>query len=103
MMKTNPTNTGIYAFHVLRQIGLSAGSMRKLDRYRHRQEKLGATVMVLSWPDGTWCVLAFYAGPLAVGIVALDDYHKRGLYEDACMMIRDNYLPMLTLRHAAYH
>jgi hypothetical protein len=70
--------------------------MQRLERYRQRRAKQGASIEVLSWPDGTWCVLALHAGPL--GIVALDDEHQHELYQNAGMMIRDGCLPLLALR-----
>lgn len=93
-----PTPCRLADFALLRQVGLSRACMQRLERYRRRHAKQGAGILVLFWPDGTWCVLAIHAG--ALGMVVLDDGRKSELYQDARMMIRTSYLPLLALRFA---
>lgn len=91
----------IRPFEWLQGAGFGRQLTSKLQRFRQDQERLGATVAVVHWQDGTWCVLAQRLGPL-VKAVALDDGIAADLYEDARSMLRDGYLPKLVVRFEAY-
>lgn len=92
----------VHPVEVLQSAGLSNRSLGKLRRFQGKQEQQGAAVVVLHWPDHTWCVLAQHYGPLALAI-ALDDDTARAAYEDARLMLRDGYLPKLVARFHSYH
>lgn len=83
-------------FEVLRRVGLSSTCMHRLERYRRRQQKHGAVVLVLSWPDGTWCVLAVHLPPLCPP--ALTSEQVADAYTCAFEWIAANKLPLLVLR-----
>lgn len=83
-------------FEVLRWVGLSSACMRRLERYRCRQQKRGAAVLVLSWPDGTWCVLALYLPPLSAPVLTSEQIADA--YTCAFEWIATNKLPLLVLR-----
>ena len=84
------------SFEVLRRVGLSSTCMHRLERYRRRQQKQGAAVLVLSWPDGTWCVLALHLPPLCPPV--LTGEQMADAYTCAFEWIAANKLPLLVLR-----
>lgn len=86
----------LHPFSLLRQIGLSPATMQRLIRYRNKHESLGRAVVVMTWPDGTWGVLAMHTEKFS--LVAIDDDQKAAAYEDARSMNEDGYLPLLNLR-----
>lgn len=86
----------INPFEILREIGFSATRMKRLEKLRQRHEALGHALMVLSWPDGIWCVLILHTERL--GAVALDDFEKAEAYHDARQMVCENITPILYLR-----
>lgn len=97
----NPAGRGKpQPFEIIHQIGFSAACMRRLERYRRRQVEQGAQVLVLSWPDGTWCVLALHLPPLIAP--ALTTEQMADAYSEARQMIAGGYLPLLTLRLERY-
>ena len=83
-------------FSVLREIGLSASHMQRLERYRTKHERLNRVVGVLKWPDGTWCALAIHSEKFSAVIV--DEGQQTAAYEDARSMIDGDLLPLLSLR-----
>jgi hypothetical protein len=83
-------------FSVLREIGLSANHMQRLERYRTKHERLHRVVGVLQWPDGTWCALAIHSEKFSA--VIFDDGQNLAAYEDARSMIDGDFLPLLSLR-----
>lgn len=87
---------------LLQSAGLSNQTLRKLRRFQQAQERQGAAVVLLRWPDRTWCVLAQHFGPLAAALT-LDDDTAHAAYEDARAMLRDGYLPKLVARFHPYH
>lgn len=91
----------IRPFEWLQGAGFGRQVTGKLDRFHQDQERQGATVVVVHWQDGTWCVLAQRFGPL-VQAVALDDGVAADLYEDARSMLHDGYLPKLVARFEAH-
>lgn len=84
------------SFEVLRRVGLSSTCMHRLERYRRRQQKQGAAVLVLSWPDGTWCVLALHLPPLCPPVLTSEQIADA--YTRAFEWIAANKLPLLVLR-----
>ena len=84
------------SFEVLRRVGLSSTCMRRLERYRRRQQKQGAAVLVLSWADGTWCVLALHLPPLSAPVLTCEQIGDA--YACAFEWIAANKLPLLVLR-----
>ncbi len=84
------------SFEVLHRVGLSSTCMRRLERYRRRQQKQGAAVLVLSWADGTWCVLALHLLPLCPPV--LTGEQMADAYTCAFEWIAANKLPLLVLR-----
>lgn len=84
------------SFEVLRRVGLSSAYMRRLERYRRRQQKQGAAVLVLSWPDGTWCVLALHLPPLCPPVLTSEQIADA--YTCAFEWIAAGKLPLLVLR-----
>ncbi len=84
------------SFEVLRRVGLSSTCMHRLERYRRRQQKQGAAVLVLSWPDGTWCVLALHLPPLCPPVLASEQI--AAAYAEAFEWITAGKLPLLVLR-----
>lgn len=82
-------------FSVLREIGLSASYMQRLERYRTKHERLNRVVGVLKWPDGTWCALAMHTEKFSAVIV--DEGQQAAAYEDARSMIDGDFLPLLSL------
>ncbi|RRV39829.1 hypothetical protein EGJ86_10375 [Pseudomonas sp. o96-267] len=99
--QSNPAGCGTpQPFEIIHQIGFSAACIRRLERYRRRQVERGAQVLVLSWPDGTWCVLALHLPPLIAA--ALTTEQMADAYTEARQMIAGGYLPLLTLRLERY-
>lgn len=88
--------TTISPFEILREIGFSASRMRRFEKLRQRHEAMGRTPMVLSWPDGIWCVLILHTERL--GVVVLDDVEKAEAYHDARQMVCESITPILHLR-----
>ena len=88
--------TTINSFEILREIGFSATRMKRFEKLRQRHEALGHALMVLSWPDGIWCVLILHTERL--GAVVLDDFDKAEAYHDARQMACENITPILHLR-----
>ncbi|MHB0817277.1 hypothetical protein ACYCFK_03195 [Stutzerimonas stutzeri] len=86
---------------VLQQMGFGQPVRRKLRRFQRTHEQQGAAVVLLHWPDGTWCVLAQHAGPLA-HVIALDDDLLLAAYEDARSMLHSGHLPKLVARFQPY-
>lgn len=86
----------LHPFPLLRQIGLSQATMQRLIRYRNKHESLGRAVAVMTWPDGTWCVLAMHTENFC--LVAIEDGQKAAAYGDARSMIEGGYLPLLHMR-----
>nr|WP_286949085.1 hypothetical protein [Pseudomonas sp. UBA6718] len=84
------------SFEVLRRVGLSSTCMHRLERYRRRQQKQGAAVLVLSWPDGTWCVLALHLSPLCPLVLTREQIADA--YTCAFEWIAAGKLPLLVLR-----
>lgn len=83
-------------FAVMRRVGLSSTGMHRLERYRRRQQKKGAVVLVLSWADGTWCVLALHLAPLCPPVLTSEQI--AGAYAEAFNWIASGKLPLLVLR-----
>lgn len=73
-----------------------AAHLARCERYRRKRERLGARVALLSWPDGTWCVLAMH--PTRAGLVVLGDDSKTDAYDEARRMMQNDLLPLLALR-----
>lgn len=84
------------SFEVLRQVGFSSTCMQRLERYRRRQQERGAAVLVLSWRDGTWCVLALHLPPLCPPVLAREQIADA--YAEAFEWIAAGKLPLLVLR-----
>ena len=82
-------------FSILRRVGLSSVCMQRLERYRTRHERLNRVVGVLSWPDGTWCVLAMHTEKFSA--VVIDEGQKVEAYEDARSCLDGDYLPLISL------
>lgn len=89
------------SFEVLRRVGLSGTCMRRLERYRRRQQKQGAAVLVLSWPDGTWCVLALHLPPLCPPVLTSEQIADA--YTCAFEWLAANKLPLLVLTFRPGH
>ncbi|MCU0118576.1 hypothetical protein N8H74_09955 [Pseudomonas sp. B2M1-30] len=90
----------MHPFSVLHQIGFSSATMKRLERYRSRQDKQGRLVSVLSWADGTWCALTLNCEK--IGAVIVDEGQQIDAYEDARSMLDDGFLPLLNLRWEAH-
>ncbi|MDP3845526.1 MAG: hypothetical protein Q8R10_03775 [Pseudomonas sp.] len=86
----------LHPFSLIRQAGVSAACLQRLERYRRKRERQGAAVLLLSWPDGTWCVLALHAGHLRA--VLLSDEQKADAYRQASELTNVNRLPLLAIR-----
>ncbi|KQB54551.1 hypothetical protein AQS70_07145 [Pseudomonas endophytica] len=87
----------IWPFRVLRKIGFSASRITRLERLRRRHEALGHALIVVSWPDGVWCVLILHTERF--GAVALDEPEKLYAYHEARQMVSESIVPILHLRH----
>ena len=96
MSKKIADNALIHPFSVLRRIGFSPRLMQRLERYRSQQDKQGRVVSVLSWADGTWCVLSLHCEK--IGAVIADEGQQTQAYEDACSMLSGGFLPLLSMR-----
>ena len=83
------------SFEVLRRVGLSSACVHRLERYRRRQQKRGAAVLVLSWPDGTWCVLALHLPSLCPPVLTSE--RIADAYTCAFEWLAANRLPLLVL------
>ena len=81
-------------FEVLRRVGLSSACMRRLERYGRSKQRQGAAV--LSWPDGTWCVLALHLPLLSAQVLTSEQIADA--YACAFEWIAANTLPLLVLR-----
>ena len=88
--------TTISPFEILREIGFSASRMKRFEKLRQRHEAMGRALMVLSWPDGIWCVLILHTERL--GVVVLDDVETAEVYHDARQMVCESITPILHLR-----
>lgn len=88
--------TTINPFEMLREIGFSATRMKRFEKLRQHHEAMGRALMVLSWPDGIWCVLILHTERL--GVVVLDDVEKAEAYHDARQMVCESITPILHLR-----
>lgn len=86
----------MHPFSILRQIGFPPRLMQRLERYRSQQDKQGRVVAVLCWADGTWCALSLHCEK--IGAVIVDEGQQVEAYEDACSMLQDGFLPLLSLR-----
>ncbi|MGG7670867.1 hypothetical protein [Pseudomonas sp. WC2] len=96
MRRTVANTAELRPFSVLREIGLSASHMQRLEHYRTKHERLNRVVGVLKWPDGTWCALAIHSEKFSAVIV--DEGQQTAAYEDARSMIDGDFLPLLSLR-----
>ncbi|WP_097191334.1 hypothetical protein [Pseudomonas lundensis] len=92
-----PQKAIIRPFRVLRKIGFSASRIARFERLRRRHEALGRALIVVSWPDGVWCVLILHAKWF--GAVALDQLEKSYAYREAHQMVSESITPILHLRH----
>lgn len=94
--RAQPHAARLHPFGIIHQIGLSQTSRTRLDRYRHKRERQGAAMVILSWGDGTWCALALHADhpPAAV----LGNEQKAAAYREARTLIGRGCLPLLALR-----
>ena len=92
-----PQKATIRPFHVLRKIGFSASRIARFERLRRRQEALGRALIIVSWPDGVWCVLILHTEWF--GAVALDQLEKSYAYREARQMVSESITPILHLRH----
>lgn len=92
-----PQKAIIRPFRVLRKIGFSASRIARFERLRRRHEALGRALIVVSWPDGVWCVLILHAKWF--GAVALDQLEKSYAYREARQMVSESITPILHLRH----
>lgn len=93
----HPLKVTIWPFRVLRKIGFSASRITRFERLRRRNEALGRALIVVSWPDGVWCVLILHTERL--GAVALDEQEKFYAYHEARQMVSESIAPILHLRH----
>ena len=93
----HPLKVTIWPFRVLRKIGFSASRIARFERLRRRHEALGRALIVVSWPDGVWCVLILHAKWF--GAVALDQLEKSYAYREARQMVSESITPILHLRH----
>lgn len=102
-----PLQARLQPFGTIHRAGLSLKTVRRIERYRSKQRQAGAAVELVSWPDGVWCVLAMLPAdslpetitcrPPPLQAAVFDDRHKLDAYRDAKQMVRDGYLPLLTL------
>ena len=92
-----PQKAIIRPFRVLRKIGFSASRIARFERLRRRHEARGRALIVVSWPDGVWCVLILHTEWF--GAVALDEFEKSYAYREARQMVSESITPILHLRH----
>ncbi|WP_426247880.1 hypothetical protein [Pseudomonas sp. TWR3-1-1] len=92
-----PQKAIIRPYRVLRNIGFSASRIARFERLRRRHEALGRALIVVSWPDGVWCVLILHTEWF--GAVALDQLEKSYAYREARQMVSESITPILHLRH----
>ena len=92
-----PQKATIRPFQVLRKIGFSPSRITRFERLRRRHEALGRALIVVSWPDGVWCVLILHTERF--GAVALDEQEKFYAYHEARQMVSESIAPILHLRH----
>lgn len=93
----HPLEVTIWPFRVLRKIGFSASLITRFERLRRRHEALGRALIVVSWPDGVWCVLILHTERF--GAVALDEPEKLYAYHEARQMVSESIAPILHLRN----
>lgn len=92
-----PQKAIIRPYRVLRKIGFSASRIARFERLRRRHEARGRALIVVSWPDGVWCVLILHTEWF--GAVALDQLEKSYAYREARQMVSESITPILHLRH----
>ena len=92
-----PQKAIIRPFRVLRKIGFSASRIARFERLRRRHEARGRALIVVSWPDGVWCVLILHTEWF--GAVALDQLEKSYAYREARQMVSESITPILHLRY----
>lgn len=92
-----PQKAIIRPYRVLRKIGFSASRIARFERLRRRHEALGRALIVVSWPDGVWCVLILHTEWF--GAVALDQLEKSYAYREARQMVSESITPILHLRY----
>ena len=92
-----PQKAIIRPFRVLRKIGFSASRIARFERLRRRHEARGRALIVVSWPDGVWCVLILHTEWFRA--VALDQLEKSYAYREARQMVSESITPILHLRH----
>ena len=92
-----PQKAIIRPFRVLRKIGFSASRIARFERLRRRHEARGRALIVVSWPDGVWCVLILHTEWFEA--VALDQLEKSYAYREARQMVSESITPILHLRH----
>lgn len=92
-----PQKAIIRPYRVLRKIGFSASRIARFERLRRRHEALGRALIVVSWPDGVWCVLILHTEWFEA--VALDQLEKSYAYREARQMVSESITPILHLRH----
>jgi len=93
----HPLKANIRPFQVLRKIGFSASRIARFERLRRHHEALGRALIVVSWPDGVWCVLILHTERF--GAVVLDEQEKFYAYHEARQMVSESITPVLHLRH----
>jgi hypothetical protein len=96
----HPLKVTIWPFRVLRKIGFSASRITRFERLRRRHKALGRALIVVSWPDGVWCVLILHTERF--GAVALDEQEKFYAYHEARQMVSESIAPILHLRHETH-
>lgn len=84
-----------WPFELLRHSGISKACIGRLERYRRRQQAKGAEVLLIAWPDGTWCLLALHYAQL---LPALTSGQIADAYAEAFDWIAAEQLPLLVLR-----
>ena len=92
-----PQKAIIRPFRVLRKIGFSASRIARFERLCRGHEALGRALIVVSWPDGVWCVLILHTEWF--GAVALDQLEMSYAYREARQMVSESITPILHLRH----
>ena len=92
-----PQKAIIRPYRVLRKIGFSASRIARFERLRRRHEARGRALIVVSWPDGVWCVLILHTEWFEA--VALDQLEKSYAYREARQMVSESITPILHLRH----
>nr|WP_314400529.1 hypothetical protein [Pseudomonas lundensis] len=92
-----PQKAIIRPYRVLRKVGFSASRIARFERLRRRHEALGRALIVVSWPDGVWCVLILHTEWFRA--VALDQLEKSYAYREARQMVSESITPILHLRH----